>query len=266
MNNRKPFILIVSIVLVGLVTIVSLAGILIPNFYSGETANWRAQSIGQDIVDLFVIVPCLVITSVFAYRNNRKAMLVWGGVLCYLIYTFIIYCFAVHFNRLFVVYCITLGLSFYSFIYFFLQWRQTQLQLKNTLLTKIIAVYFIVISVGFYFLWLSEIIPSAIKNTIPKSLSDVGLTTNPIHVLDLSVFLPALFITSILLFRKKSLGFILAPVLLVFCILMNITIGSLQVIMTQRGVESGFEVTIIMSILAVFSGVLLVYYFKDIYR
>ena len=140
------------------------------------------------------------------------------------------------------------------------------MQLKNTLLTKIIAVYFIVISVGFYFLWLSEIIPSAIKNTIPKSLSDVGLATNPIHVLDLSVFLPALFITSILLFRKKSLGFILAPVLLVFCILMNITIGILQVIMTQRGVESGFEVTIIMSILAVFSGVLLVYYFKNMYR
>ena len=83
MNNRKPFILIVSIVLVGLVTIVSLAGILIPNFYSGETANWRAQSIGQDIVDLFVIVPCLVITSVFAYRNNRKAMLVW--VACFAI-------------------------------------------------------------------------------------------------------------------------------------------------------------------------------------
>src|SRR6185503_15533855 len=93
MNNRKPFILIISLVLAGLVIIVSLAGILIPNFYSVETPDWQAQSIGQDIVDLFVIVPCLIITSVFAYRNNRKAMLVWGGVLCYLIYTFIFYCF-----------------------------------------------------------------------------------------------------------------------------------------------------------------------------
>jgi hypothetical protein len=152
MNNRHPFILIVSFLLAGLVIIVSLAGILILNFYSAETANWRAQSIGQDIVDLFAIVPCLIITSFFAYRNNRKAMLVWGGLLCYLIYTFIIYCFAVHFNCLFVIYCITLGLSFYSFIYFFLKWKQTQVQLKNTLLARIIAVYFLIISLGFYFL------------------------------------------------------------------------------------------------------------------
>ena len=140
------------------------------------------------------------------------------------------------------------------------------MQLKNTLLARIIAVYFLIISSGFYFLWLSEIIPSAIKNTIPQSLTDVGLVTNPVHVLDLSVFLPALFITSILLFRKKALGFILAPVLLVFCILMNITIGTLQVMMTQRGVESGYEITIIMLILAVLSGVLLVYYFKNMLR
>ena len=75
MNNRHPFILIASFLLAGLVIIVSLAGILTPNFYSAETANWQAQSIGQDIVDLFAIVPCLIITSFFAYRNKGKQCL-----------------------------------------------------------------------------------------------------------------------------------------------------------------------------------------------
>ena len=190
-------------------------------------------------------------------------MLVWGGVLCYLIYTFIIYCFAVHFNRLFVIYCINLGLSFYSFIYFFLKWKQTPVRLKSTLLARIIAVYFLIISLGFYFLWLSEIIPSAIQNTIPQSLTDVGLATNPIHVIDLSVILPAFFITSILLFKKKAFGFILVPVFLVFSILMDITIGTLQVIMVQRGIEPGLQVLVLMSILAILSAVLLFYYFKN---
>jgi len=262
-NNRQPFILIVSFVLTGLIIIISLTGILISDFYSAETANWQAQSIGQDIVDLFVIVPCLIITSVFAYRNNNKTRLLWGGVLCYLIYTFIIYCFGVHFNRLFVVYCFTLGLSFYSFLYFFLHRNQEQVQLKSKLLTKIIAIYFLIISVGFYVLWLSEIIPSAVQNTIPQALIVVGLATNPVHVIDLSVILPGLFITSILLFNKNTLGFILVPVFLVFSILMNITIGALQVIMVQKGIESGLSVLILMSILAIFSAVLLFYYFKN---
>jgi hypothetical protein len=131
------------------------------------------------------------------------------------------------------------------------------------LLTKIIAVYFLIISIGFYFLWLSEIIPSVIKNTIPESLTNVGMATNPIHVLDLSIFLPAFFITGILLFRKQASGFTLTPVFLIFCILMNITIATLQVMMIQRGIESGLAVTIVMSILAIFNGILLVDYLKN---
>ena len=190
-------------------------------------------------------------------------MLLWGGVICYLSYTFVIYCFAIHFNRLFVVYCVTLGLSFYSLIYFFLQWNQHEVPAKSIILTKIIAVYFLFISTAFYFLWLTGMLSSIINNTTPDYLNEVGLATNPVHVLDLSIFLPALFITSVLLLRKKALGFILAPVLLVFTILMNITIGALQVIMVQRGVASGYSVLIIMTVLAIFSLILLFYYLKN---
>jgi hypothetical protein len=263
MNGKRSSLLILSFTLAALIITVSLAGILIPGFYVKETPNWQAQSVGQDYVDLFIIVPCLILSIVLAIKGYKKAMLAWAGVISYIIYTFTIYCFAVHFNRMFVLYCCTLGLSVFSLIYFFAWQGKRQLQLKNSL-TKAIAVYFVIISIGFYFLWLSEIIPAVLSDNTPQPLVDAGLVTNPVHVLDLAIFLPALFITAVLLLKKRSTGYLLAPVFLVFTILINITIGLLQVIMVQKGVASGFNFLYIMSALALISVVFLISYYKNV--
>jgi hypothetical protein len=45
------------------VIIVSYAGLLIPDAYAKETTNWQAQTLAQDIFDLFLITPLLLITS-----------------------------------------------------------------------------------------------------------------------------------------------------------------------------------------------------------
>jgi hypothetical protein len=127
---------------------------------------------------------------------------------------------------------------------------------------KIIGIYFIIVSGLFYFLWLSEIIPSILNNTVPASLIEVGLPTNPVHVLDLSFVLPGIFVTGLLVLNKNPIGITLAPVVLAFFILMDITIGSI-VIMTIRGGGGGtFSIAIVMAILAVFSLALLTWYFR----
>jgi hypothetical protein len=43
----------------------------------------------------------------------------------------------------------------------------------------------------FSLLWLSTIVPAMPSGDTPEELRDVGLPTNPIHVLDLAAFLPA---------------------------------------------------------------------------
>jgi hypothetical protein len=88
-----------SLLLAMLVIIASGAGLIMPGvLYAKATPNWYAQSFGQDIVDFFIAVPMLIITSVLAYMKSRKALLLWAGVMIYLIYTFAIYCFAVYFT------------------------------------------------------------------------------------------------------------------------------------------------------------------------
>lgn len=262
--NPNKIVLFLSLPLAILIIITSSIGIFTPDFYSKETFNWQVQSRGQDIVDLFLIVPLLLITSGLAFRNNRIALLIWGGVTLYLTYTFIIFCFNVHFNKLFYLYCLELGLSFYSFMFFLFICPKNEFsgQFKKSFIINLTGIYFLIISGIFYFLWLSEIFPAILSNNIPLSLTEVGLFTNPVHVIDLSVILPGIFLTGIFLLRRMSFGFILAPVILTFFILMDITIGFLIALMRNRNLGGDLFVSIIISLLAMFSIVILIWYLK----
>ncbi len=263
MNIRRA-ILFSSLSLAALIIIVSCVGLLSPGFYSAETLNWQAQSMGQDLIDLFLITLCLIITSILTYRNIRTATLIWGGVMLYLTYTFALYCFDVHFNKLFILYCLCLGLSFYSFLYFLsTHYKENKGPFKNTPLIRFIGIYFITIALLFYFLWLSEIASAIIHNAVPKSTTDAGLFTNGVHVLDLAIILPAIFISGIFLLKRMSLGLILAPVILTFFVLMDVTIAALSYIMKFKGVESNLTVTAIMGLLSLFSLALLISFFRN---
>ena len=265
-DQKDNTILFFSLPLAVFVIIVSYAGLFIPDTYAKETANWTAQAIGQDIIDLFLITPLLLITSWLAYKKNRVALFLWSGVLVYLIYTFVLFCFAIHFNYLFIVYCMTLGLSFYAFLYFLLsQIKEPVASWYNDRVpVKTVGIYLIILSGLFYLIWLSEIIPATINNITPATITETGLITNPVHALDLSVVLPGMMIVAILLIKRKPLGLLLAPAVLTFGILMDITIGSLMIVMNMRGIETDLSLTVIMGLLALFTLGLLIWFLKSI--
>jgi hypothetical protein len=265
-NNQGKVIVALSLPLSILVILVSCVGLFTLGFYSTETLNWQAQSIGQDMIDLFLIAPCLLITSILSYRNNRTATMIWGGIVLYLTYTFAIYCFDIHFNKLFVLYCVCLGLSFYSLMYFlFTHYNEKRnAYFENKPVLRFIGIYFLIISVLFYFLWLSEIIPAIAKSTVPQSIVETGLFTNGVHVIDLSVFLPGIFITGVFLLKRISAVYMLTPIILTFFVLMDITIGMLVVVMKIKGIESNLILTPIMIVLALVSLMLLIWYLKSI--
>lgn len=268
----KPFlhgktILAFSVPLVLLLIIASSIGLFTENFYSKETFNWQVQSAGQDMIDLFLITPSLLITALLVYRTNSfKTALLWAGTALYIAYTFIIFCFDVHFNSLFMLYCFILGLSLYAAAWFFytMMKRNMTIETDHTLTGKATGIFFMVIAVAFYFLWLAEIVPSLASGATPASLVETGLVTNPVHVLDLAVFLPATFITGVLLLKKKQAGFLLAPLLLFFFILMDITIGWLTLLMNTKGLTENISVAIVMMALAAISAVLLVLHLQNL--
>jgi hypothetical protein len=262
---EQKVILGLSLPLVALLVLCSAVGLLNPWIYELSTPNWLTQTVVQDGVNLFLIAPLLIVAALYAFQGVKFAFLMWGGTVGYLVYTFLIYCFSVHFNVLFPIYCLVLGLSVFSLAWFvFTQMRSPVVtSLDSKLLLKLIAIYFIVISSGFYILWLLEIVPAAFSKKIPESLSDAGLMTNPVQVIDLSVFLPLVFITGVMAIKGRPFVAVLIPVILIFFVLMDATIGTLTLVLNRNGLGGSPVVALGMGILTLVSVILLIMFVRS---
>src|SRR6266487_3640732 len=241
-----------------LIAVTAYCGLFIKGTYALETTDWYVQSIGQDMFDLFIMAPVLIITGIMLYKR-KIFTIIFAGAELYIIYTFIIYCFSLHFNYLFLVYCCILGLSVYSFIYFLasLNLREIKDWNNEKAPLKLIGIYLIATGILFYFLWLSDIISAILRNTIPAVITENGLFTNPVYVIDISFILPGFIMAGTNLLKRTSIGFSLAPVMLLFAALMSVSIAVLVVVMNQTGVEDNLTIAWLMLLLSFIDSFLL---------
>lgn len=204
-----------------LVLFSSSMGILAKSTYIRETSTWASQAKAQDMADVVAVV-ILLLATYFMSKGSVRAWQTWAGTLMFLAYAFVIYAFAAHFNELFLVYVATLGLLFYTLLGGVLKLDFDRLSGATHMsegLKRIVSIVLIIIGLLFYFLWLSEDIPALLNGSVPASVIQTGLLVNPIHVLDMAFYLPAIIITGISLWRSKSLGFVLALPMIVFSVL-----------------------------------------------
>ncbi len=263
-NAGDRNILFLTLPLAILVAIAGSAGLFIENTYSRETPSYAAQGIGQDAVNVFIIVPVLLLSAFLAYRRSRAGLFIWSGTLFYIAYAFTIYAFALHFNRFFIIYCMSLGLSLYSFLYFMYRsmnedvigWFDKNIPIKS------VSIFLFIIAFLFYGIWLSEIIPAIVSHSTPASVIESGLLINPVHVIDLSICLPALIITGILLLGKNKIGYLLVPALLSFCVFMAIAVIGMVIVMKMKELNVELQLPIVFGILTAVSVLFLVRYLK----
>ena len=268
--TKMPYIRILRVLtplLAVSLSVVSAAGAFLPDTYERDAAFFATQGIGQDLVDLFLVVPLLLLTFYSARRDSRRGMLLYGGVLAYIMYSFVIYAFGLHFNRFFLLYCSTLGLSLYAFIV----WMKGMGSLDwsgpfRGLPVRVRSVFLILVGVIFYGLWLSSVIPSIINDTVPEEILTNDFLINPVHVLDMSFALPGLIISGILLWRRQSLGYLLTAVSLVFIILLTIALGAMVLMLRIREISEEFTVAIIFGAICIVSAILLIPMLRSLKR
>lgn len=267
-TERQHHFLYFTLPIVFLILICSGIGILKPNFYIKETTDWIAQCKGQDVSNIFFIAPVLLISSFLSAKGNRIAKIIWAGTMITNVYSYMLYCFDVHFNGLFHFYCIILGLSVYSFLFFcakhfsldFKAWFEQKVP------AKALGVFLLFIAAAFYFLWLTQSLPAAITGSVPAAVSGDALPTNPVHVLDYSFFLPLMVIAGVLLLRKKRLGYFLAPMMLVFGLITNVNIISLTLVGMEKSSTNGLPLVYAFAIFSLIDLVFLTMYLRKVKR
>ena len=254
------FSAIAALIVALLVTLASFTGISDPATYARETASWRAQGIGQDWIDLLIAAPWLVVSAIATLRGSRRASLMLGGGLAYTAYSFVVYAFDVHFNQLFLVYCAILGLSVYGLIALALALAGQDVRgwFTDRAPRRVASVMMMATAGVFALMWLADDVPAVIRGEPPANLAEVGLPTNAIHVLDLSLVLPALFASGVLLWRQRGAGYVLATIAMGFCVLMDLNIAGIVVALQRAGLPADLTLACVFGVVALFAAVLLV--------
>ncbi|SMC16691.1 hypothetical protein SAMN02745134_00137 [Clostridium acidisoli DSM 12555] len=243
-------LLYLTIPIVILIATCSSIGIWHEQLYFKETVDWLSQCIGQDISNLFFVSPILLASAFYSSKGNKIAKIIWIGTIITNIYSYIIYCFAVHFNFLFHIYCSILGLSIFSGIIFFTKYINEDFKnwFTQKVPTKTFGFFLFTIASMFTALWLFDSLPSVLTNAVPENIIKDNLLTNPVQALDFSFYLPLMFISSVMLIKKKSLGYLIAPMMMVFAILTNINIICLMFVTMKKTFSNNTPVIIIFCI------------------
>jgi hypothetical protein len=234
-----------------LMAIASASGLFIPDLYR-DAPSLVAQAIGQDAITLAVALPVLVVTAIFTGRGSKRARLIWLGMLVYAAYTYASYAFGIRFNPLFLIYVALLGCSTYALIGALATTDLAGMKAAFTERTPVrsVSIFLLVVAALFYLMWLSEAIPASLTGIPPESVQEDGTPTNVIHVLDMAWLLPAVIIAAVNLWRKRPLGYTLAPALLANLVFLPLAILSM-ILFQARGGEP-VALPLVMIFLALF--------------
>jgi hypothetical protein len=265
-TSKLQAVAVLSYLAAGAVALASLGGIFLQRTYVHETPSWAAQGLGQDVVNLVFVVP-LLLASIFLLRKGKKVYLfMLGGLLVYVAYSYVLYCFCVHFNRLFFIYCAALGFSVYALVLLGMELQADRVEswFNRKTSTTFPALYFLATTAIFYLLWLTEDVPAVFSGVAPKSLAEAGLFSNPVHVLDLSLVLPAMALASLQLWKKKAFGYLFFPVMMAFAIVMGVAILGMMVALHLRGLTSDTLVVYVFAVLILLNSGVLTYFLRSL--
>jgi hypothetical protein len=229
------------------------------SIYSRETAAFLDQAIAQDIVNVAVVTPVIVVSALLARRGSLTAWLVWLGAMAFTVYNYVIYTLSIHAGPLFLAWVAVLGLSLYALIggLVALDPRSVGVRFVSAP-RRTVGWFLIVVAALFCGLWLTGIVPALLSGQVPAAARDLGLPSSPVHVLDLAFYLPATFAAGVLLLRNRALGFVFAPALLGFLTLTGLPIMVTPFVASQRGDTPAWAVLAPIGAVTIISAGLLV--------
>ena len=222
----------------------SLIGLTVDRIYADLTPVFLPQALAQDIANLGIASPAMLILAALALRGSLRGYLLWLGVVTFMVYNYVIYTFSIPFGLLFLLWVAVLGLCIFAVIggVTAIDHRAVMACYTSRRAVTVVAWFLIITALLFGLLWLSEDVPALLGGANPQSVIDMGLPINPVHILDLAFFLPAVIITSVMLLQRKPLGFALAPAFITFLILTGIPILITPIVQAARGETAGWGV------------------------
>ena len=186
----------------------SIAGLLFGSSLYGVHALLSAF-VGQDMLNLVIAVPLLLGSMWLASRGSLVGSLAWPGALFYLVYDYGFYVLGAPFGPLFLVYLVLVTISVYAAagVVLSIDSAAVRSRFVDRVPERVVGAALVALAVIFIALWTAMTL---------NGLTGPGLDliARTVVTLDLTVQLPALLAGGVLLWRRRPLGYVVAPGLL----------------------------------------------------
>jgi hypothetical protein len=217
--------------------------------YQDMSAEVAPQGIAQDFVTLFPGIPLLIIGLIWALTGSLKGKFLLGGVTAYFFVTYLFYLMMGMYNEFFLIYTLLASLSFFALAITLFEIGKYNLQahFKPQTPVKLIGAFLIFNSLSVGLMWLNVIVGPMLNGTYPSHLDHY--TTLVVQGLDLALLLPIAFVSGIMLIKKDKLGYLLAPVYMIFLSLLMLALIAKIVAMSILNAEVGIPPLVIIPLL-----------------
>lgn len=197
----------------------------------GVRADFADVMRGQDVVTLLT-VPALLWAGHRARRGSMAAHFVRLGLLLYYAYTYVIYAFAPY-NDMYLAYVALIGLSVLGLLDGMFRIDRTSLESSvDPLHSRGTGMFLVAVGVLFVGLWMVLLLP-AIPGDLPAGRVTYDIAS-AVHTLDLSMVLPLVVASGIMLVRRRAVGVMLGAVVLCKIVTLGLALLAMNLIFTDE--------------------------------
>ena len=193
---------VLSLIIAILTAVASLAGLLYqPIVYPTDTL--LQSFVPNDVVNLCIGLPVLLVSMWLARRGKLIGLLFWPGALFSVLYTYIVYIFAMPLNMAFLLHLALVMISVYTLINLVASIDGTvvQQQLSGAVRERLAGGVLAGLGLLFFLRVLGVMVDALIKETV------IDHTELALHIADFLTS-PAWVICGILLWRREAFGYV----------------------------------------------------------
>ena len=195
--------------------------------YRLDSVSFAAQAKAQDLVTLFLGIPLLLVSLVFAARGILRAGVLLAGTFAYFAYTDATSAIGLQYNSLFLVYVALFGLSVWGLVLCLagLDGARIREGFRGPRIRKAAIVFDIFAGALIFLMWMARLLPGLLGRAGTTFIEHY--TTLPIQVMDLGLVVPLAAVSGVNLARDRPLGYLLTGLFLMKGITLGLAVGAM---------------------------------------
>jgi hypothetical protein len=209
------------------------AGLLFETAY--RDVDWiKATWFGNDWVTLAAATPLLVIGLKGASRGSTRGLLLWLGLAGYAVYNYAFYLFGAALNVFFPIYVLAfvLAILLLAVVLSHVNPGRVAAKVRPTAPVRLVGACLVVVGLGLASAWIAMWVAYVFAGR-PMPVDPAVFRL--VAALDLSLMVPALTISGVLLWRRQPWGYVVAAIASVQGALYSVVLSVNSIIAINRG-------------------------------